>query len=304
MMPWEVDYALLSFTQFKKSKYYLNLEEDEILFDLELNMSKRIFDWRKSKIPAQFFRDKFNQIIKLLDDYEVEAKVYDGPNLRGHLDHQRESSIAPGTDFYINVCPDMYFSEHLLSLIIAVSKQIENEYFVLTPEIYKMWDGTWDEITNAEYLNIPYDDWNKGDIFDVRANMKNQPDYINGEAAVVPEPTQKSKWAGWFDLYSKSMWENLCPYLEEFKGYGPWDWYSLILTEHAKKSGIDFQQYVLRGQTIFEYSTGNLIDGGLSGYYKPYLKMKKIKDQRKEFESKMQEYLDKAVKSWDKTILV
>ena len=100
------------------------------------------------------------------------------------------------------------------------------------------------------------------------------------------------------------MWENLCPYLEEFKGYGPWDWYSLILTEHAKKSGIDFQQYVLRGQTIFEYSTGNLVDGGLSGYYKPYLKMKKIKDQRKEFESKMQEYLDKAVKSWDKTILV
>ena len=75
-MPWEVDYALLSFTQFKKSKYYLNLEEDEILFDLELNMSKHIFDWRKSKIPAQFFRDKFNQIVKLLDDYEVEAKIF------------------------------------------------------------------------------------------------------------------------------------------------------------------------------------------------------------------------------------
>ena len=45
MMPWEVDYALLSFTQFKKSKYYLNLDEDEIIFSIELNLSKKIFNW-------------------------------------------------------------------------------------------------------------------------------------------------------------------------------------------------------------------------------------------------------------------
>jgi len=31
---------------------------------------------------------------------------------------------------------------------------------------------------------------------------------------------------------------------------------------------------------------------------------KDVPDQRKEFEGKMQEYLDKAVKSWEKTILV
>ena len=47
MMPWEVDYALLSFTQFKKSKYYLNLDEDEIIFSIELNLSKKIFNWNK-----------------------------------------------------------------------------------------------------------------------------------------------------------------------------------------------------------------------------------------------------------------
>ena len=115
MMPWEVDYALLSFTQFKKSKYYLNLDEDEIIFSIELNLSKKIFNWNKSKLPKQFFIDKYNQILKLLnEDYEVEGNIYEGPLLRGHLQHQREA-IKPDIDFYISVCPDTYFSEHLLS---------------------------------------------------------------------------------------------------------------------------------------------------------------------------------------------
>jgi hypothetical protein len=36
------------------------------------------------------------------------------------------------------------------------------------------------------------------------------------------------------------------------------DWYSLMLTEFCKNKGVDFQQYVLRGQTIFEYPVGPL----------------------------------------------
>ena len=42
------------------------------------------------------------------------------------------------------------------------------------------------------------------------------------------------------------------------KGYGAWDWYTLMLTEYAKSKGAEFQQYVLRGQTIFEYPVGPL----------------------------------------------
>lgn len=298
MMPWEVDYALLSFIQFKKSKYYLHLdEEDEIIFDIELNLSKKLFNWKKTKLPKQHFIDKYNQILKLLEeDYNTSGRIYDGPKLRGHLQHQREA-IKPDIDFYINVCPDIYFSEHLLSLMIAVSKQIPNEYFVLTPEIYKMWDQTWDEITNAEYLSVPYDDWNKGDIFDVRANMKNQVDYVTGEVGVTPEATQRSKWAGWFDLYNKEMYENLVRIHDDWTGYGPWDWYSLMMTEFAQSKGVDFQQYVLRGQTIFEYPVGPLLDGGLTKMYKDLLHVNDVPNQREIFEAKMQEYLNKDIKT-------
>jgi hypothetical protein len=75
----------------------------------------------------------------------------------------------------------------------------------LIPEIYKMWDSTWDEITNKSYLNIPYNDWNKGDIFEIRHNLKNSSD------ETILQPINKPKFAWWFDVYSKDFYEKIAP---------------------------------------------------------------------------------------------
>jgi hypothetical protein len=80
------------------------------------------------------------------------------------------------------------------------------------------------------------------------------------------------------------------------KGYGAWDWYTLLLTEHAKSKGADFQQYVLKGQTIYEYPIGPLKARGFTGYYKDYFDIKvNATDQRTVFESKMQQYLNHGI---------
>ena len=286
IMPWEIDYALLTFTQLKKSKYYLS-NEDLIIISPCLNLSSYIIDWGQSRIPKEFFINKLSQISPLLKDYKYEPVIYDGDELYGHLDFQRES-ISADIDYYINVCPDMYFSEHLLSLLIESSKQIKNKYFIITPEIYKLWDYTWDEITSSRYLDIPYNKWSDVDVFDIRADLKT-------DNTIMLSPTQNSKWAGWFDVYNKEMWEQLCPIHNDWKGYGPHDWYSILLTEHIKPYGVDFQQYVLKGQTIFEYSVGPLKDGGFSKYYKDLLYLNNIPNQRQVFESKMEEYLHKGI---------
>jgi len=287
-MPWELDYVLLTFTQLKKSKYYLS-EEDTIEINPILNLSSYLVNWEKSKLPKQLLIDRFNQYLKLLKDYKVTPQIYEGDKLYGHLDHQREA-VSSEVDFYINICPDMYFSEHLLALLIESSKQITNKYFVLTPEIPKMWDGTWDEITNQDYLDHSYDKWNQVDIFDIRANMKSQ------EKGITLDPTQRSKWAGWFDLYNKTFWEELCPIQEDWNGYGPHDWYSLMITDFVKSKGIDFQQYVLRGQTIFEYPVGPLLEGGYTKMYRDLLYINNVPNQRKIFESNMKLYIDRGVK--------
>ena len=53
IMPWQIDYALLSYTQFKKSKYYLK-DDVEVTIDTHLNLSSYITDWDKSKLQKSF----------------------------------------------------------------------------------------------------------------------------------------------------------------------------------------------------------------------------------------------------------
>jgi len=287
IMPWEIDYALLTFTQLKKSKYYLP-EDVNITIDSALNLSSYLINWDESKLPKEYFIEKYNTLSILLKDYTHNSKIYDGNKLYGHLDLQRDC-ISPEFNYYINICADMYFSEHLLTLLIESAKQVKTKYFVITPEIYKLWDNTWDVITDKDYIDIPYNNWDKVDIFDIRNNLKNT------QKEIFLDPSPASKWAGWFDLYNKEMLEELCPIQDDWTGYGPHDWYSLMITEHVKSQGVDFQQYILRGQTIFEYSVGPLKNGGFSKYYKDLLTLNAIPNQREQFELKMQEYLQRGI---------
>jgi len=291
IMPWEIDYAMLTYMQLKKSKYHLPSDVN-IIVETELNLSSYIIDWDKSKLPKEFFIEKYNHISLLLNDYKHNKKIYDGGEIYGCLDSVK-GNIDKNTDYYISICPDIYFSEYALSYLIESAKQIKNKYFVITPQISKVGDIDWDEITNSKYINIPYSDYLKVDTFDIRYNNK----YSEEEKSLYP--TQKSKWAGWFDLYNKAFYEELCPFLDEWKGYGPWDWYSLMITNYVKHQGVDFQQHLLKGETIWFYPSGPLINDevdGFSKYYKDMLCLKDNKDnQRQIFESNIHNYVEKTI---------
>jgi hypothetical protein len=59
-MPWEIDYALLSFSQLKKSEKYIP-NEVNVEFSSVLNLSSDIIDWEKSKFPKEYFISKYNK---------------------------------------------------------------------------------------------------------------------------------------------------------------------------------------------------------------------------------------------------
>lgn len=287
-MPYEIDYALLSYAQLKKSRYHIP-DDVEIEIDTVMNCSNYLIDWDKTRLPKEFFTQKFNDLEILLKDYKVNSKIYEGDECYGLLDMQRDSYCD--ADYYINITPDMYFSEHLLALMIESTKVIKNKYYVVTPEIHKMWDHTWDEITNQRYMDVPYAEWNSTDVYDIRHHMKTD------DAEVRLEPTQRSKWAWWLDLYNKAFYEDFAPVQDDWFGYGPWDWWSLMLTEHAKTKGVDFQEYVLRGQTIFEYPIGSLKGKGFVSYHKDFMHLRgNAPQQRERFEANMGLYLERGIK--------
>lgn len=291
IMPWEIDYALLTFTQLKKSKYFLPADVN-ITIDSVLNISPYLIDWNSSKLPKEYFIEKYKTVSVLLKDYIHNTKIYEGDRLYGHLDLQRDA-IHPDVDYYISICPDMYFSEYLLSYLIQSIQTIPNEYFVLTPQICRMWDSSWDVIVNPNFAYGSYENhgWLESiDIFDVDNYL-----HTSSEEIIV-KPLQAHKWAGWFDVYNKKFFEELAPIPPEWSGYGAWDFYSMVISNHAKHCNLDFVQYCLHGQIIFEYGCGPLrteIYNGFSNYYKNMLTCRDISEQRETFNENLKFYINK-----------
>jgi hypothetical protein len=188
--------------------------------------------------------------------------------------------------------------------MIEGSRHIHNKYFTLVPQVHKVGDSDWDRITDPKYMNIPYESYLNTDIFDIIHNN------TNSEEEIVIDPISPSKWAGFFDLQNKAFYEELCPPQDDWVGYGPWDYYSQIITNHVVKHGVDFQQYVLRGETVWMYPVGSLLGEDVNGfikYYKDNIAFKTQENkfsQREKFESKMQDYLQKGIQQLkDKGIL-
>lgn len=295
LMPWEMDYALLSFTQLKKSKYYLN-PKDSVFVDVTLNLSSYLIDWDKTEIPKSFFIDKFNSLQPLLNDYKCKFKIYDGNELYGGLNTMKESTESH-IDYYITLNPDMYFTEHLLYILIHFSKEIKNDFFIISSQIPKLWDYTWDIISHPNYNHIPYKEHKNIDVYDVRYYMK------NNNLPVKLFTINEFKFAGWMDLFNKKMWENFLT-KSEWNGYGGCDLYAMILANFAKKHGVDIQQYIIENQITTEYNYGSMNKTGYTQCYKKFIKLKDILNQRQSFDSKMNDYLNSGIKNLiDKKII-
>jgi hypothetical protein len=284
IMPWQIDYALLSYTQLKKSFYYLP-KDVEVTIDTHLNLSNYIMDWDESKLPKDFFINKFNDLSSLLKDYKVNSFIYEGDENYGLLDMQR-MAYGEEFDYYIPLCPDIEFDETTLFYLIEAARNVKNKYFVITPQIYKKWDSSWDDLTDKNFVNLPYRNWDEEiDLFKLRNQIQ------NAESEVYIEEAKNHKWAIWFDIYSKSFYEELCPIQEDWIGYGPWDFYSMVVSEQAKNLGVDIQAYILRGKTILDYTE-------YTSYYKNMLSVKvNAPEQRAIFEAKMPEYINKALQN-------
>tara|TARA_R110001592_G_scaffold348140_1_gene642089 strand:+ start:6582 stop:7499 length:918 start_codon:yes stop_codon:yes gene_type:complete len=287
IMPWEIDYALLTFTQLKKSSYYLSTE-DEVRIDITLNLSSYLIDWESCPLPKQYFIQKCKDLLQLLTDYKVNLNVYEGDKIYGIIEQQREI-IEDDIDYYIEINPDMYFSETLLYSLIESAKVTPNEYFIITPQLYKMWDHTWDMLTNKKYLNIPYKKWDEVDIFDIRFDSKQSSEPLE------LQPTSNAKFCNWFDIYNKAFYEKIAAVQDDWKGYGAKDTYAMVLGDYAQSKGVDFQQYVLKGQTIFDYQVGPLKQRDFRSYYLDLIPRKEVPNQREEFDKNWNLYINRGI---------
>jgi hypothetical protein len=293
-MPWEIDYALLTVNKLKQSIYHID-PQDTIYIDTALNLSSAIMDWENSSLPKEYFIKKYKILDNILKEKFIHKPfIFEGEETYGHLNLQK-TTLSPEIDYYIGLCPDIDFHEYLLYYLIEAAKTVQNEYFVITPQIFKSWDSSWDVLVNKRFQDIPYEKCIDVDIHEIN--------YMSSDLDTPSlKPILTFKYAGWFDLYNKSYYEKLTPVLEEWNGYGPWDLYSITVNQLAKYNGVDVQQYILENQVIWFSDTGCLRnleeyggDGQLKTLYKDFLTLKL---GRQEQRSHIDKNLGRYVNEW------
>ena len=286
-LPYEIDELENTLNQLKKASYYLS-GKNEWVVDVTLSLSNDLINWNKSSIPKSYFEDK---LLKLSAQTDWCAKNFQTSTEINGCVSQRRFSLNKNTDadYFIWLDTDIIFEERTLSYIENTMAAIKNvtPYSVITPEIVKVWDNTWDCLVNEEFIdkpldyqktNDPYKDSGiKGDVTveSVRNNFQNQPRF---------------KFAGgWMTCLSGDLVRKIgVP--ESFGHYGYEDTFIMWASEKLiQTQQLDIQQFKLKNLVVcenYKYRSNYHYLNNLSAY-------DKREEYRKIAESNFKDELDK-----------
>lgn len=284
VMPWEIDSFLLTSHTLKQSSFLLN-GVDKIIVEPTLNLSSYIIKWDESKIPKEFFIDKYKSIKKMYNWCDVIFNLYDGDSNYGFINAERHAyNNSDGIDGFMYIHPNIHFHKTLLPTMLSFINHVKDKYFMITTEVHKMWDESWDEITNKKYIKKQYDSCYNFDPYEL--------DFVIEENIVTNniflDKVHNYKFAGWFDFINTNL-AKIIDIPEDWTGYLPWDSYRMALLSNYKSitNRNDFIQYIIRNQIVFNRlnTIGN----------NEYIKILKINDTKLEskikFENNMLAYV-------------
>lgn len=252
LQPWEIDDFERQINQLIKSSYMIS-DNTDIMLDVTMNTS--IVDWQNSEMPLLYFH---NKCIALRDraalHFKVEFDINESTEgIQGVLDKRRSIQYKQ-QDYIIWLDSDVHFTVNLLPYMVECVKAIPAPDFILSPQIIKYWDSSWDILTNEKYKNeLP----THRDYFDM---YKLDFECRDNEVSIAQNPYMPKFGGGWFNLFTNSVFEKM-PLPIELGSYGPDDTY--IMNCSLVKS---IPQFILVGQVVSE--TGKLYE---SNYIKPLL---------------------------------
>ena len=253
IQPWEIDDLERQVNQLIGASYSLGGET--LILDCTLNLSNSLIDWQLSKLPKQYFLEKFAYIEnKAKKHFKVSFDTDE--TIQGAADKKR-STVYKIQDFVIWLDSDIFFPKAIVPYFISATKHIEKDLYLLTAQIIKYWDTSWDCITAPRFLNEAN---NHRDYFDPFSL-----DEIVEKEVSIAKLNQLKFGAGWFTLLTDRVVKTLL-IPEEIGSYGPDDTY-LIMT--GPKIGLE--QYLLQGVVVTEIGADYLEK---KDYIKPLLAVK------------------------------
>lgn len=241
LLPQEIDWFEWQIKQLKQGSYYLE-SNDKVIIDVTLNLN--LVDWSRSQLPKQFFIDKFLQIEKLCDWCKPQFIVDEENKCLGCNDKRREAIRSTKADNILYLDCDLLFQPKLFKYIIDSAKMISIPYYIISPQIIKLWDNSWDCLVNPQYINCLYSQ----ELFYL------DPYFLTHqkEENIFHKPINQFKFGGgWFNLISTKLLK-LTDIPDSLGSYGVDDTYVMICCDIIKQKGYNIQQYVLEKTLVAE----------------------------------------------------
>jgi len=263
----EIDELHELFIRFHESSFHL---EKKYKFYVSLGANDTLVDWDNSILTKDFFIKKFDQLTKLTgwapgSTFQIRDDICGAASNR-RLAHQE----CQDASHFIWVDPDIIFDRFTLKYIEgsidALEKNRVDTRYIITPEIVRYWDTTWDVIVNEKYKNHPLNYCRSNSAYE-DAGTKGQ---INLEKI-----NEVKFGAGWITCMSKSILD-LFPVPVEFP-YGPDDTSIMIRMNRMKL----YNQYVMRNCVVCENYTLRT-----NNYYGRFVKIIDNKNKNRELGNK------------------
>ena len=247
--PYEIDNYQTFIHQLRRN---LNYIDDEIIFSPYLNLSTYFYDWRNSKLKSDFFVNRFNELNNIVkDECKLDSTVNYDDKILGAFSYKTMflNKYKDEVDAFIWFDSDMIFPDNTIHMLIASHKADDmSKYCIVTPQIHRLWDTTWDVLVNKDYINIPasHDNYFGFDGYSLYKR--------NDEDVFLDTNKQRFKFAsGWCNLLSANLFRDLIDFTYDLGHYGPDDTFIMNLLDHYKfNKGKDINQYIVRGVVVTE----------------------------------------------------
>lgn len=277
ILPQEIDQLETTLIQLKKSSKYVTNED----FLVEVVLNNNLTNWEQSKLDSKFFINKLNQLELLTQSWaKTNFWVSSKNEVLGCTDSHRLAATKYDPEAFIWLDVDIVFSETLLYHMVesykALSAQEEN--FIITPQTTRIWDDTWDVITNEQALIEEAS----------HENYFNRDPYLT--TGLVGEVNISKSYAfkfasGWFTLLSNSLVKKV-PIPPEMGSYYMDDTFIMACCSLGNHYDLGASQYIINNEVIIENNKFRY------NPYEDYLKT----------ESRKQEFVDIATNNFDLSV--
>ena len=225
--PTDIEDLKKSLNRLKEGQLYLTQQQrDNIKFNIVLCISDDIIDWSKSKVTKEECITEFLKLQELISWTKHNNIFKPTTTINGCTSMRRIFSYSD-SKYYLWLDTDIIFDPLTLPhMINSIESLEESGYskFVVTPEIVRIWDETWDCLVNENFLDKPLGYHKIHNPYkDTEFNHELNPVLVEVHNSVPNQPYMKFG-GGWFTVVSKELM-NLIPFPENYGHYGLDDTY-------------------------------------------------------------------------------